>query len=59
MGEKSTTACYSSSEVKAMRERGEDKTSPDAPEAECLGEEFWKRARAVMPAYVDAQKRSV
>ena len=33
-----------------MRERGEDKTSPDAPEAESLGAEFWKSARVVMPS---------
>jgi uncharacterized protein (DUF4415 family) len=32
-----------------MRERGEDETSPDAPEAESLGEDFWKNARVVMP----------
>ncbi len=32
-----------------MRERGEDKTSPDAPEAESLGAEFWSNARVVMP----------
>jgi uncharacterized protein (DUF4415 family) len=32
-----------------MRERGEDKTSPDAPEAESLGADFWMGARVVMP----------
>jgi uncharacterized protein (DUF4415 family) len=32
-----------------MRERGEDKTRPNAPEAESLGEEFWRKARVVMP----------
>jgi uncharacterized protein (DUF4415 family) len=32
-----------------MRERGEDATCPDAPEAESLGAEFWKSARVVMP----------
>jgi uncharacterized protein (DUF4415 family) len=33
-----------------MRERGEDKTSPDAPEAESLGVDFWSSARVVMPS---------
>lgn len=32
-----------------MRDRGEDKTDPNAPEAESLGEEFWKSARVVVP----------
>jgi len=32
-----------------MRERGLDKTRSDAPDAESLGEEFWKSARAVVP----------
>jgi uncharacterized protein (DUF4415 family) len=32
-----------------MRERGEDKTRADAPEAETLGAEFWKSARVAMP----------
>jgi len=32
-----------------MRERGEDKTNPNAPEAESLGEEFWKSAKVVVP----------
>lgn len=32
-----------------MRERGEDQTLPDAPEAEDLGAEFWKNARVVLP----------
>jgi hypothetical protein len=47
MNEKSSTAQHSLSEVKAMREPGEDKTSPDAPEAESLGADFWKNARVV------------
>ena len=49
MSEKSTTARYSLSEIKAARERGEDHTRPDAPEAESLGEAFWKDAHVVMP----------
>ncbi len=32
-----------------MRGRGEDMTSPDAPEGESLGIDFWKSARVVMP----------
>ena len=50
MNEKSTIVRHSLSQVKAMRDRGEDKTSPDAPEAESLGAEFWKSARVVMPS---------
>ncbi|MGD0443433.1 MAG: hypothetical protein ABSA39_05805 [Edaphobacter sp.] len=33
----------------AMRERGEDKTSLDATEAESLCADFWSSARVVMP----------
>lgn len=40
---------YSLSEVEAIRERGEDPTRLGAPEAEPLGENFWKSARVVMP----------
>ena len=50
MNEKSTTVRHSLSQMKAMRERGQDQTSPDAPEAESLGAEFWSSARVVMPA---------
>ncbi len=49
MKEKSTIARYSLDQVRAMRERGEDKTSLAAPEAESLGADFWKSARVVMP----------
>ena len=49
MKEKSTFVQHSLSQVRAMRERGEDRTSPDAPEAESLGVDFWKNARVVMP----------
>lgn len=49
MKEKSTIVRHSLSQVRAMRERGEDKTSPDAPEAESLGADFWRTARVVMP----------
>jgi uncharacterized protein (DUF4415 family) len=46
---KSTTVRHSRSQVRAMRERGEDKTSPDAPDAKSLGADFWKSARVVVP----------
>lgn len=46
---KSTTVRYSLSQIKELRQRGLDKTSPDAPEAESLGVEFWKSARVVLP----------
>jgi uncharacterized protein (DUF4415 family) len=49
MNRKSTSARYSLREVEALRQRGEDPTLPDAPEAESLGEDFWKSARVVMP----------
>ena len=49
MKEKSTITRHSLSQVRAMRARGEDKTSPDAPEAESLGADFWRSARVVMP----------
>jgi uncharacterized protein (DUF4415 family) len=49
MKEKSTIVRHSLSQVRAMRERGEDETSADAPEAESLGADFWKSARVVMP----------
>jgi uncharacterized protein (DUF4415 family) len=39
---------YSLDELKAMRARGETYTRPDAPEYE-LDEEFWKKARVVLP----------
>jgi len=41
---------YSLSEVRAKRARGEDQTREDAPEAQSLGEDFWKHARVVMPS---------
>ena len=46
---KSTTVKHSLSEIQAMRKRGLDKTRPDAPPAQSLGEEFWKSARVVFP----------
>jgi uncharacterized protein (DUF4415 family) len=41
---------HSLSEIQAKRERGEDRTGTDAPEAESLGAEFWRSARVAMPA---------
>lgn len=49
MSEKSTIVRHSLSEIQGLRERGEDPTRADAPEADSLGPEFWKSARVVMP----------
>ena len=49
MNEKSTIVRHSLDQIKKMREQGEDPTSPDAPEAESLGADFWSSARVVMP----------
>lgn len=40
---------YSLSEIEDLRKRGKDASRSDAPEAESLGEEFWKSARVVVP----------
>lgn len=49
MNKKSTTVRYSLSEARKRAAGGEFQTRPDAPEAESLGEEFWKKARVVVP----------
>ena len=49
MSESDIMASYTLSEIRAMRARGEDKSRADAPEAEPLGDAFWKRARRVNP----------
>lgn len=49
MSATSITAKFSLSDIKAMRARGEDATAPDAPEAQSLGDDFWKSAKVVMP----------
>jgi uncharacterized protein (DUF4415 family) len=49
MNGKSIIVRHSLSEIGALRELGQDQTSPDAPEAEPLGAEFWKSARVAMP----------
>lgn len=49
MNGKSTIVKHSLSEITALREKGQDQTGADAPEAESLGAEFWKSARIAMP----------
>jgi uncharacterized protein (DUF4415 family) len=49
MKKKSTIVRHSLSEIGVVRQRGEDRTSMDAPEAESLGAEFWRSARVVVP----------
>jgi uncharacterized protein (DUF4415 family) len=49
MSKKPTIVRHTLNEVEALRERGEDPTHADAPEAEPLGPDFWKSARVVMP----------
>jgi uncharacterized protein (DUF4415 family) len=40
-----------------MRKRGEDKTSPDAPEVESLGADFWSSARIIEPGETSVHLR--
>ncbi len=42
---------YSSTELRAMVERGDDQTRWDAPESD-VDEEFWKQARLAEPGVV-------
>jgi uncharacterized protein (DUF4415 family) len=49
MNEKSTIVTHSLSQIRRLRSQGKDETSPDAPEAESLGADFWNNARVVMP----------
>ena len=46
---KNTTARYSLKEIKNKVGRGESRTRADAPEGASVSEDFWKRARIVMP----------
>jgi len=46
--EKEDIRRYSLAELRAMHNRGETLTRPDAPEIE-LDEDFWRNARVVMP----------
>ena len=41
---------HSFSEIRNIREQGQDLPRADAPEAESLGAEFWKSARVVFPS---------
>ena len=49
MTQKNTTVRYSLSTIKRKVSRGASKTRPNPPEAAPLGEDFWERARIVMP----------
>jgi uncharacterized protein (DUF4415 family) len=50
MSRKSTIAKYRLSDVEKLRAAGRDKTRAHAPEAEDLGEDFWKSAKVVTPS---------
>jgi uncharacterized protein (DUF4415 family) len=49
MTQKSTTVRYSLSSIRKRIARGASTTRADAPEGAPVGEDFWKRARVVMP----------
>jgi uncharacterized protein (DUF4415 family) len=49
MSGKTTTVRYSLDEARKQIAKGGFETRPDAPEAEDLGEDFWKSAKVVMP----------
>jgi uncharacterized protein (DUF4415 family) len=49
MTQKNTTVSYSLSAIRRKTSRAASKTRADAPEAAPLGDDFWKRARIVMP----------
>jgi uncharacterized protein (DUF4415 family) len=49
MTQKNTTARYSLSTIKRKVARVASKSRANAPEAAPVGEDFWKRARVVMP----------
>ncbi len=49
MTQKNTTVRYSLNAIKRKISRGASKTRADAPEAALVGDNFWKRARIVMP----------
>ncbi len=48
--QKNTAVRYSLSAIKRKAARGASKTRANAPEAPAVGEDFWKRARVVMPS---------
>ncbi len=49
MTQKNTIVRYSLKAVKRKLFRGASKTRADSPEAAPVGDDFWKRARVVMP----------
>jgi uncharacterized protein (DUF4415 family) len=49
MTRKKPTVRYSLSTIKRRLSRGAGKTRADAPEGSSVGDDFWKRARIVMP----------
>jgi len=49
MTKKNTTVTHSLSAIKRKVARGATRTRANAPEAAPVGEDFWKRARVVMP----------
>jgi uncharacterized protein (DUF4415 family) len=49
MTQKNTTVRYSLKAIKGKISRGASKTRSDAAEAAPVGDDFWKRARIVMP----------
>jgi uncharacterized protein (DUF4415 family) len=49
MTQKDTTVKYSLSAIKRKVSRGTSKTRAGAPEAPRIDDDFWKRARVVMP----------
>ena len=54
MSKKSTIVRYSAAQIKSRVARGEDKTRKNAPEVESLGEEFWSKAKLIMPRAKEA-----
>jgi uncharacterized protein (DUF4415 family) len=49
MTQKNTIVKYTLSEIKEKIAAGKSRTRADAPESEAADEEFWKKARVVMP----------
>lgn len=54
MTRKSIIVRYTLDEIEAKIAHGESRTRKDAPEAESLGEEFWSKAKLVMPRAKEA-----
>ena len=49
MSKNSTTVRYTLEQIEAKLAHGASQTRADAPEAESLGEDFWRDAKVVMP----------